>query len=169
MCFAQKSTDRLTSTRICDIVALTEKPQPCILLFWSTANFAVIFRAFSKQAQPPLAQTPRQYDSNRLTLLLADTDGATSSAGGLGVLTSDTEAPVVSETTVSPDLLQAFQILTQLALHSVCQHLGVLAINDITLSVEKPLGDLVLSRVLDDGDNSLEFFRSDFTGTMAQS
>lgn len=33
---------------------------------------------------------------NRLTLLLADTNSATSSASGLGMLTSDTETPVVS-------------------------------------------------------------------------
>lgn len=64
------------------------------------------------------------------------------------------------------DLLQTFQILTQLAFHAVCQHLGVLAIDDIALSVQEPLGDLVLGRVLDDGDNSLEFFGGDFTGTV---
>ena len=109
------------------------------------------------------AKTPR--DSSRLTLLLADTDGTTSSASSLGVLTSDTETPVVSQTTVGSDLLQTLQILTQLAFHTVGQHLVVLAIDNIALSVEEPFGDLVLSRVLDDGDNSFEFFGSDFTGT----
>jgi hypothetical protein len=66
---------------------------------------------------------------------------------------------------VSTDLLQAFQIFTEFAFHTVGQYLGVLAIDDITLSVEEPFWDFVLSRILDDGDNSLEFFRGDFTGT----
>lgn len=73
-----------------------------------------------------------------LTLLLADTDSSSSSAGGLGVLASDSKTPVVSETTVGSDLLQSFQILTKLALHAVCQHLRVLAVDDIALSVQKP-------------------------------
>lgn len=112
----------------------------------------------------PQPQTP--HDSNRLTLLLADTDSATSSASSLGMLTTDTETPVVSQTTVSSDLLQALQIFTQLALHTVGQDLVVLAVDDITLSVQEPFWDLVLSRVLDDGDDTFEFFGSDFTGTV---
>lgn len=76
--------------------------------------------------------------ASRLTLLLADTDSPSSSASGLGVLASDSETPVVSETTVGSDLLQSFQILTKLALHAVCQNLRVLAVDDIALSVQKP-------------------------------
>lgn len=45
----------------------------------------------------------------------------------------------------------------------------ILAIDDVSLSVEEPAGDLVLGRVLDDGDNSFEFFGCDFTGTILQS
>ena len=60
---------------------------------------------------------------NRSTLLLADTDGSSSSAGGLGMLTSDTKTPVVTKTTMGSDLLQTLQILPQLALHAVCQNL----------------------------------------------
>ena len=64
------------------------------------------------------------------------------------------------------NLLQALQILTQLALHTVGQNLVVLAINNIALSVEEPFGNLVLGGVLDDGNNSLELFGCDFTGTV---
>lgn len=64
------------------------------------------------------------------------------------------------------DLLQALQIFTELALHTVCQNLSVLAIDDVALSVEEPLGDFVLCGILDDGDNSLEFFGGDFSGTV---
>jgi hypothetical protein len=38
--------------------------------------------------------------------------------------------------------------------------LGVLAIDDIALTIEEPGWDLILRRVLEDGDNTLEFFGS---------
>jgi hypothetical protein len=132
------------------------------------ANFAVVAtKALSWRfgATLPPTHSPTMETANRLTLLLADTNGAASSTGGLGMLTSHTQAPVVTETTMGSDLLETLQIFTQLALHSVGQNLRVLAIDDVSLSVEKPGWDLVLSRILDDCDNSLEFFRGDFTGT----
>ncbi len=129
----------------------TARPSICRLTFRKVTRTITIARVTTK--------------TNRLTLLLADTDGTTSSASGLGMLTTDTQAPVVSQTTMGADLLQALQILTQLALHAVGQDLVVLAVDDVALSVEEPAGDLVLGRVLDDGDNSFEFFRSDFTGS----
>ena len=71
----------------------------------------------------------------------------------------------MTQTTVGTDLLQTLQILTQLALHAVGQHLRILAVDDIALSVQEPAGDLVLGRVLNNGDDALEFFRGDLTGT----
>jgi hypothetical protein len=64
------------------------------------------------------------------------------------VLTTDAEAPVVTETTVSADLLQALEIVTELAVDTVGEGLAVLAIDDIALPVEEPGGDLVW-RMLD--------------------
>ena len=78
-----------------------------------------------------------------LTLLLGDTDGSAATSGGLGVLTTDTEAPVVTETTMSADLLQALKIVTELRGDTVGEDLTVLAIDDIALPVEEPAGDLV--------------------------
>ena len=100
---------------------------------------------------------------NRLTLLLADTNSAASPAGSLGVLTSDSQTPVVSKTTMCPNLLQPLQVLTELALHSVRQYLGVFAIDNIALSVEEPSWNFVLGGILDDGDDSFKFFGCDFT------
>jgi hypothetical protein len=101
------------------------------------------------------------------------------------VLTTDTEAPVVTETTVSADLLQALEIVTELAVDTVGKGLAVLAIDDIALPVEEPGGDLVwemldhnprlmastqhtLQGVLDDGDKTLKLFRGEVTGTLAE-
>lgn len=98
------------------------------------------------------------------TLLLGDTDGAATATGGLGVLTADAEAPVVTETTVGADLLEALKIVTELRVDTVGQDLRVLAVDNIALSVEEPGGDLVLGGVLDDGDNTLELFGGELTG-----
>ena len=81
-------------------------------------------------------------------LLLGDTDGLTATTGGLGVLTSDTEAPVVTQTTMGADLLQTLKVLTKLVVQDVGHHLGGLAILVITLSVQEPVGNLVLTGIL---------------------
>jgi hypothetical protein len=100
------------------------------------------------------------------TLLLGDTDGPAATTSGLGVLTADTEAPVVTETTVGADLLQALEIVTELGVDTVGENLAVLAIDNIALPVEEPAGNLVLGGVLDDGDDTLELFGRKLTGAV---
>ena len=97
-------------------------------------------------SQPQLPSAMR----NPLTLLLGHTDSSAAATSGLGVLATDTEAPVVTETTVSADLLQALKVVTELAVDTVGKGLAVLAIDDIALPVEEPGGDLVC-RVLKNG------------------
>jgi hypothetical protein len=84
------------------------------------------------------------------------------------VLTADTETPVVSETTVGADLLEALEILTELGVDTVGKNVRVLAIDDIALSIDEPRGDLVLGRVLEDSDDSLELFRGELTSALVQ-
>jgi len=72
----------------------------------------------------------------------------------------------MTETTMSTDLLQAFQIITELGVDTVGENLRVLAIDDIALTIEEPGGDLVLGGVLDDGDDSLEFFGGKLASTL---
>ena len=62
------------------------------------------------------------------------------------------------------NLLQPLQIVTELGIDSVGENLVVLAIDDVALTVEEPGGDLVLGRVLDDGNDALELFGGKFTG-----
>ena len=59
------------------------------------------------------------------------------------MLTTDAEAPVVTETTVSADLLEALEVLTELGVDAVGEDLGVLAVDNVALPVEEPGGDLV--------------------------
>lgn len=54
------------------------------------------------------------------------------------MLSTDTQAPVVTETTVSADLLQALKIITELRVDAIGQDLGVLAVNNVALSVKEP-------------------------------
>jgi hypothetical protein len=97
-------------------------------------------------------------------LLLADTDGPAPATSGLAVLATDAEAPVVTETTVSADLLQALEVLTELGVDTVGEDLVVLAVDNVALPVEEPGGDLVLGGVLDDGDNALKLFGGKLAG-----
>lgn len=92
----------------------------------------------------------------------------TTTGGGLGVLTSDLKTPEVSDTSVSSDLLQSLQVISQLGFQVVGQNVVVLTVNVVLLSVQEPGWDLVLGWVLHDGDNSLQLFLGQFTGTLVQ-
>ena len=81
------------------------------------------------------------------------------------MLSSDPQTPIVPQTAMRTDLLQALQILAQLAVHTVCQYLRVLAVHNVSLAIEEPCRYLVLSRVLNDGDDAFEFFGCDFTSS----
>ena len=99
------------------------------------------------------------------TLLLGDTDSPTPTTSGLGVLTTHTETPVVTETTVSTDLLQALEIITKFGVNTVRENLAVLAIDNVLLPVQEPRRDFVLRRVLDDRNDAFEFVRVQVTST----
>ena len=66
---------------------------------------------------------------------------------------------------MSTNLLQSLQILTKFIIETVGKELRVFAIDNILLSIEEPFGDFVLSRVLQDRDNSFKFFGRELAGT----
>ena len=120
--------------------------------------------------------------------LLGHSDSLALVTGGLGVLTPDTEAPVVTETTVGTNLLQTLEVLTKLVVEDVGHHLGSLAVLDVALPVEEPIGDLVLAGGLEklklnicldtgpnyvltnlhDGDQLLNLLLVEFSGSPAE-
>ena len=63
--------------------------------------------------------------------------------------------PEVTQASVCSDFLQPLEILSKLVVQDVGQHLSKLAIFHVFLSVEEPVGDLVLSWVWHHCDNSL--------------
>lgn len=79
----------------------------------------------------------------RSFFLPLDSDGLSSSAGGLGVLTPDLEPPLVPETPVGPHLEQPLDVLSELGFQDVGGHLDVLALLVVALPVEEPSGNAV--------------------------
>lgn len=94
--------------------------------------------------------------------------GLTTTTSGLGVLTSDTETPEVTDTTVGSDLFQSLQVISELGLQVVGQDVVILTVNDVLLSVQEPGWDLVLGWVLQDGDDTLKLFLGQFTSTLVE-
>jgi hypothetical protein len=63
------------------------------------------------------------------------------------------------------DLLQTLEIITHLGVKTVGQDLRVLAIDNILLSVKEPVGDLVLAGVLENGNDTFQFFVGKLTSS----
>ena len=92
-----------------------------------------------------------------------DTDGFSSSACGLGVLTSDLETPFVSDTLVTSDFIQSFDVFSELGFEDVRGDLEVLSFLVILLSVEEPSWDTVSFGVSDDVGNTVALGFSELT------
>ena len=105
---------------------------------------------------------------DRCLLLLGHTDGLTTATSGLGVLSTNTDTPVMTKTTMGSDLLQTFQIFTHFVVQEIGHNLVGLAVLDILLPVEEPIWDLVLPWVLHDGDNLVNLFLGEFSSTLGQ-
>jgi hypothetical protein len=84
------------------------------------------------------------------------------------MLTTHSESPVVTETTMVPDLLQTFEILTHLGIKLRRSQLAVLAVLDILLPVKEIIRDLVGTRVANNVHDSLKLFSTELTGTLGK-
>ncbi len=74
------------------------------------------------------------------------------------MLASNSETPLVPETSVGLDLVQSFDIFSELGLQNVGCHLQVLALFVISEPVEEPSGDSVSFGVVNDVSNSIALF-----------
>jgi hypothetical protein len=101
----------------------------------------------------------------RSFFLPLDTDSLSTSTGGLGVLTSHLESPLVSETPVAPDLEEPLDILSEFGFKDVGCDLEVLALLVVPLSVEEPSGDTVAFGVSDEASDSIALRLSELTGS----
>lgn len=84
------------------------------------------------------------------------------------MLTSNLQSPEVSDTSVSSDLLQSLQVISQFRFQVVSKDVVVFTVDLVLLSVQEPSWDLIVGWVLHNGDNSLQFFLGQFTGSLVQ-
>ena len=94
-----------------------------------------------------------------------DTDSFSSSTGGLSVLSSDFESPFVSDTFVTSDLVQSFDVFSQFGLKDVGGDLKIFTFFVISLSVQKPSGNSMSLRIVNDVGNTIALSFSEFTGS----
>ena len=71
----------------------------------------------------------------------------------------------MTKTTMSTNFFETFEIFTKLAVDAVGEDLTILAVDNVSLSIEEPSRDLVLSRILNNGDDTFQLFRCEFTGS----
>merc|ERR1719225_1171477 len=64
---------------------------------------------------------------------------------------------------MSTDLLQTFQILTEFVIQKVSHYLVGLAVLDILLPIQEPVGNLVLAWILHNGDDFLDLLLTELT------
>ena len=105
-----------------------------------------------------------------LTNLLASNEGggATVTAVALGVLATDTDVPVVTETTVDTVALHALEVVTEASVNGGADELEGLAGVAVALTVEEPGGDVEVLGGLEDGLDGLELGLSQLTSAAGE-
>lgn len=74
--------------------------------------------------------------------------------------------PESGHSPVGPDLLQLLNVITELLVDNVGNNVQVLSVDNVLPPVQEPVGDLELSRVLHDGDDSLKLIGVELSGTI---
>lgn len=70
------------------------------------------------------------------------------------------------QSAMGPDLLESLEVVPHLLVDLVGKDVGELAVDEIFLPVEEPVGDFKLRWVLHDGDDPLELVRIEFSSAM---
>lgn len=99
-----------------------------------------------------------------LTLLAGDTDSLTVTASGASLLSTDTDTPSVTETTVSTALPETLEGFAHLGVEQISVDMGGLAILNVLLGVNEPRWH-ELQRVLDNSDDLIDLLGSQLAGT----
>ena len=91
------------------------------------------------------------------SLLSGNTEGLSTSTGRLGSLSSDLDAPPMSETSMVLGLSHSLEILSKSGVQGVGDELRPGSVLWILLSVQEPLWDVVISWSGDDVGDNLDF------------
>ena len=87
-------------------------------------------------------------------------------SSGASVLSTNSDTPPVTKTAVGTDLLHPLNVIAELGIEVLREHLGILPRFEILLPVEEPKWDLELAGVLDDRDEFFDFIGRQFTGAL---
>ena len=82
------------------------------------------------------------------------------------VLSTDSDLPPMTKTTMGTNLLHSLNIITKLGRDILRKDLGVLSRLPILLPIQKPQRNLELTRVLDNRDNLFNLISSQFTSAL---
>merc|ERR1719408_271853 len=100
------------------------------------------------------------------SLLASNVPMDTMATGGLRVLPSHTDTPIVAQTTVEAASLHTLKVFTKRLVQEVRVLLAGLAILDIPLTVEHPSRNLELQWVADHSDNFIDLISGELTGAL---
>jgi hypothetical protein len=87
-------------------------------------------------------------------------------ASRASVLSTDADSPPVTKTTVSSDLLETLDIVTELGVNVLGKDLRVLSRLEILLPIQEPKWDLELTGVLDDGNKFLDLISGELSSSL---
>jgi len=82
------------------------------------------------------------------------------------VLSTNSDSPPVTQTTVSTDFLETLNIITKLGINILGKDLVVFTSLEILLPVQKPKRDLELAGVLDDSHKLFDLISSQFSSSL---
>merc|ERR1719453_1878228 len=103
-----------------------------------------------------------QISDSKPILLVA----STMTSSGLRVLTTDTDAPVVTKTTVKTHLLHSLNVFTKALVKEICILVACLSILDITVTIQHVSWDLELEWISDHCDNFIDLIGSQLASTL---
>jgi hypothetical protein len=82
------------------------------------------------------------------------------------VLTTDTDVPVMTETSVTAGLLQTLNLLTVGGVQDIRNHLGGLTGGEVLLTIQEPGLDLELERVVAHSDDLVDLVSGHLTSAL---
>ena len=102
------------------------------------------------------------------SLLLGNTESLSSTAGGLGLLTTNLDTEIVTETSVLTGLLHALEIFTETSVNHVGDELRIGTVSDAALSVEEPGRNVVLLGLGNNIGNLINILLSKLTSALVK-
>ena len=82
------------------------------------------------------------------------------------MLSTNTNTPPVTKTTMGSNFLETFNIITKFGIHTLRKDLRVLSRFEILLTIQKPKWNFELTRILNNGHELFNFIRRQFSGTL---